>query len=149
MSTSNYDDPAIEERWCGERRAQVVEYLQRQGVTHGGVGQWRAWHIAPYVSIWAIESAARPEWVGWRVVCGDFPTDYISADKSKHPREAMSAIAKRWLEVSACMKRGETHPTIRVGRAEDQVELTPLLEKPGAVLLRWSNDDSLWGPEYD
>jgi len=149
MSTLGYDAPAVEEQWCGERHAQVIEYLQRQGVKHGRIGEWPAWHLAPYVSIWAIESAARPEWVGWWVVSGDLPTDYISADKIKHPREAMRAIAQRWLEVSGYVKRGQKHPSIQVGRAEDQAELTLLLEKRGNLLLKWANDDSFWGPEYD
>lgn len=128
---------------------EVTEYLQRQGVTHGRVGEWPAWHIAPYVSIWAIESAARPEWVGWWVICGDLPTDYISADKIKHPREAMRAIAQRWLEVPEYMAHGESHPTIRIGTPENQAELSPLLRSRGETLLGWSNDDSCWGPEYD
>ncbi len=43
----NYDDPAIEEQWCSERRAQVIEYLEREKVSHGEVGEWPAWHVVP------------------------------------------------------------------------------------------------------
>jgi hypothetical protein len=38
------DDHAIEEQWCRDRRAQVEEYLQREGVDHGRIGEWPAWH---------------------------------------------------------------------------------------------------------
>ncbi len=73
-----------EERWCQERRAQVAEYLRREGVRHGRIGEWRAWHVAPYVSVWAIESATLPESVGWWVICGDGPTDYRHACPSEN-----------------------------------------------------------------
>ena len=32
MSLPNYDDPALEEQWCNERRAEVAAYLQRERV---------------------------------------------------------------------------------------------------------------------
>ena len=83
----DYDDPPVEEQWCEDRRAQVAAYLQREGVEHGQIGEWPAWHVAPYVSIWAIESKKRPDRVGWWVICGDLPTDYVSAAKIKHPRD--------------------------------------------------------------
>jgi hypothetical protein len=149
MSEPDFNDPAVEEGWCAQRQAQVLDYLQRQGVKHGRVGEWPAWHIPPYVSIWAIESAARSDWVGWWVICGDLPTDYISADKFEHPRDALRAIAERWLDAAARMQRGETHPTAQFGSTLSQSELMPLLEKRGGILLKWSNDDACWGPEYD
>lgn len=151
MDTPDYDDPAVEECWCFERRSSVAEYLKRQNVDHGEIGEWPAWHVAPYVSIWAIESKKSPGWVGWWVISGDLPTDYIGADKLKHPRTALKAIAERWLEVAGYMKQGKRHPTIIIGNSmpENQAELTPLLEKRASLLLKWSADDSYWGPEYD
>ena len=59
------NDPTDEEKWCAERRAQVTEYLDREGAKYGRIGEWPAWHLAPYVSIWAIESKRVPiPWVG-------------------------------------------------------------------------------------
>lgn len=58
---SDRDDSAMEEQWCAERRAQITSYLQSQGLDHGRVGEWPAWHVAPYVSIWAI--GAGPDWL--------------------------------------------------------------------------------------
>lgn len=151
MSAPNYDDPAVEDRWCAERRSSVADYLRRQNVDHGEIGKWPAWHVAPYVSIWAIESRKKPGWVGWWVISGDLPTDYISAERLKHPRVALKAIAERWLEVADYMKQGKQHPTIVVGDPDpkNQAELMPLLEKRATLLLGWSVDDSYWGPEYD
>ncbi len=103
----NYDDPAIEEQWCMERRAQVIEYLNREKVIHGEVGEWPAWHVAPYVSIWAIESKKSPGWVGWWAICGDLPTDYVSAKSVKHPREALNAFGESWKKQSLLMSKGK------------------------------------------
>lgn len=149
MSEPDYNDPAVEQRWCEERQADVADYLKQQGVKHGRVGEWPAWHIAPYVSLWAIESAARPDFVGWWAVSGDLPTDYISADNADHPRDALRAIAKRWLDMATRMQSGQAHPTIKLGHAGNQAELAPLLERRGGILLNWANDDQCWGPEYD
>jgi Domain of unknown function (DUF4826) len=65
MVKPDYDDPDIEDRWCEAQRAVVADYLRSEKVEHGRIGDWPAWHVAPYVSIWAIESVARPEWIGW------------------------------------------------------------------------------------
>ena len=85
MSATDYDNPEAEERWCEEQRALIADYLRSQGIQHGQIAEWPAWHVAPYVAIWAVESIARPEWIGWWVVTGDLPTDYISAAVCQPP----------------------------------------------------------------
>ena len=95
MTQPDYDDPATEHRWCADRRVEVADYLAAEGVAHGQIGAWPAWHVAPYVSVWAIESKRKPGWVGWWVLCGDLPTDYVSAATIKHPRKAVEAFAHR------------------------------------------------------
>jgi hypothetical protein len=145
--TIDYDDPAIEEQWCAERQAEVGAYLKREGVTHGRIGEWPAWHVAPYVSVWAIESAHHPEWVGWWVLCGDLPTDYVSADAIKHPRDAIFAIAQRWRDAAELMARGETHPEFTVGAQDSGKELAPLLKSRAATLIAWANDEQLWAAD--
>ena len=101
------------------RRAQVEPYLRHQAVDHWRVGEWPAWHLAPYVSIWAVESESRPEWVGWWLICGDLPTDYVSAANIKHPREAVRAFAERWREQARLMASEDRAPGIQIGRPED------------------------------
>jgi hypothetical protein len=141
---SDYDDPAVEEKWCLERRAEVIEYLDREKVSHGEVGECPAWHVAPYVSIWAIESKKSPGWVGWWVICGDLPTDYISSKSIKHPREALRAFSRRWAKLSSLMSKGERDPSITVGSPENWQELAPLLKSRAEIFEEWSSDDSLW-----
>lgn len=84
----DHDDPAVEAQWCAERRAEVMAYLQREGVDHGRVG--------------------------------DLPTDYVSAETIKHPRDAVRAIAQEWREQARLMANADSHPDTHIGRAEDR-----------------------------
>lgn len=144
MSSIDYDDPAVEARWCAERRAEVADYLREEGVVHGQIGEWPAWHAAPHVSIWAIESRRRPGWVGWWVVCGDLPTDYISAGTIRHPRDALRAIGERWFEVAGSMRRGEERPDVTFGPPEERENLAPLLEARAALFAALCDDAANW-----
>ncbi len=144
MTTPDYDDPKEEEKWCEERRAAVLAYLTKERIVHGRIGAWPAWHVAPYVSVWAVESKAQPDWVGWWVICGDSPTDYISAQTIKHPRAAISAISDRWFELAAYMLRGESHPDIQIGSPESWPQLGPLLQSRADTLADFASDDSVW-----
>ena len=70
---------SFEERWCKQQNVRVENYLRSQGVEHGRVGEWPAWHVVPYVAVWAIESRVRPGSIGWWAISGDLPTDYVTA----------------------------------------------------------------------
>ena len=147
MAKPDYDDPVIEERWCFEQRENVADYLRRQGVNHSRIGEWPAWHVAPYVSIWAIESLARPESIGWWVISGDLPTDYISSAEvtpPQHPRKAMRIFAVNWLEVVKAWKDGREIENMQIGDLESHAELGPLLEARAKLLTDFADDDSLW-----
>ncbi len=149
MEAPDWDDPTVEERWCAERRAQVTKYLAEQRVEHGEVGSWPAWHVVPYVSIWAIESLLTPGDVGWWAICGDLPTDYLSATRVKHPRKAMLAFADAWRETAGRMLNGLRPDEIAYGPPERNLELAPLLQNRADLLRQFAEDDSVWGPEYD
>jgi hypothetical protein len=143
----DYDDPAVEEEWCLQQRENVESYLRSQGVTPGRIGEWPAWHVAPYVSIWAIESVARPEWIGWWVISGYLPTDYISSSEvspPQHPRKAIRVIAERWLKQVEAWKNGRDCEDISVAGPHSHQELAPLLESRAGTLFEWTNDDGLW-----
>lgn len=144
MTGPDHDDPALEERWCAERRIDVAAYLAREGVEHGEIGEWPAWHVAPYVSVWAIESKRSPGWVGGWVVCGDLPTDHVSASEIKHPREALQAFAERWRRHCESVRSGQATPDYSIGGEETPADLVPLLEARAKVLAEWARDDSLW-----
>lgn len=141
---TDYDDPKEEEKWCDECRGRVANYLKTEKVEHGEIGEWPAWHIAPYVSIWAIESKKSPGWVGWWVIAGDLPTDYISAQTIKHPRDAMKAIAERWIEAASLMASGKSPSGFSVGNAKNQAGLAPLLKSRAEILIEWVNDQDIW-----
>ena len=150
MSKLKSDDPAIEETWCSDQRKIVADYLRSQHVTHGRIGEWPAWHLAPYVSIWAIESLARPESIGWWVICGDLPTDYISSadvHPPQHPRKAIRVIAQKWLEAVNAWKDGREAENLMIEDAGSQDELRSMLESRARLLLEWADDDSVWVEE--
>jgi hypothetical protein len=144
MKNDDYDDPQIEEAWCNERRQDVRDYLRRQGVMHGEIGEWPAWHVVPYVSIWAIESRVIPGAVGWWVICGDLPTDYVSAAKIKHPREAMAEFGKRWAKIIPYLQQGKPHPKFAVRMEGKRRQLAPLLKARAKLLSGWAKDETLW-----
>ena len=150
MPKPDYDDPAVEERWCDEQHAHVENYLRSQTVKHGRIGDWPAWHVAPYVSIWAIESLARPEWIGWWVISGDLPADYISSadvQPPQNPRKAIRAIAERWLKQVEAWNDGRDFEGIRIIGSHSHKELAPLLESRAKLLTEWADNDSLWEEE--
>ena len=138
MDALDWDDSAVEERWCGECRRTVTEYLAKQGLVHGEVGSWPAWHVARYVSIWAIESLRAPGNVGWWAICGDLPTDYLSAAAVKHPRKALLAFADAWKDVAECTVQGRPHPSMSIGPSELNNELSSLLENRSDLLRRFA-----------
>src|SRR5262245_59010387 len=113
--------------WCDASRARVAEYLRSEGVDHGRIGEGPAWHVAPCVSLWAIESKARQGAIGWWAICGDLPTDYVSSSGLRHPREALRAIATSWLSQASLMARGETGCNTIIGTPESWPSLAPLL----------------------
>jgi hypothetical protein len=133
--------------WCEQRRKQVADYLKGQGLRHGEIGECPAWHVAPYVSIWAVESVRSLGWVGWWVICGDLPTDYVSADAVKHPREAMRVIADAWLDMAVKAEAGEPAGDDHLPGIETNAELLPLLKSRARILHGWAEDDSMWAED--
>ena len=133
-------DEEDEERWCDERRAEVVAYLTEQKLNHGDVGEWPAWHVARYVSIWAVESLKRPGWVGWWAICGDLPTDYCTATQPAHPRNAAREFSQTWAAAVAALRPGDA----TLGDTGLPASLAPLLQERAGMLAAWAEDDSIW-----
>ena len=143
----DYDNAEIEDKWCEEQRKTVSAYLKKQGVKHGQIGEWPAWHVAPYVSIWAIESFKKRMWIGRWVICGDLPTDYISSsdiEPPQHPRKALNVIASNWLRYVEDWKKGKEQKECHIGGSGSFAELAPLLTQRAKLLREWAEDDSLW-----
>jgi hypothetical protein len=85
-----------------------------------------------------------PGAVGWWVITGDLPTDYISSKSANHPRQALQALAESWDDVASHMRAGTPHPSISFGPPEMRSELLPILEKRAEILHRFAEDDSIW-----
>lgn len=137
-------DESNEEKWIEDQRALVEKYLRQQGVDHLGVGDYPAFHVHPYLALWAVQSKKAPGQVGWWCCSGDLPTDCISSRDGRHPREALRAFSRNWKELSACMIRGEPHPDFSIGTPDLWPELGPLLKARAEVLRQYADDDSLW-----
>jgi hypothetical protein len=147
MSDDEDDDDLTEEEeeaWCAERRLQVEAYLKRQGLTHGDVGEWPAWHVAPYVSVWAIESLKAPGAVGWWAICGDLPTDYCgSAPDCANPRQALRRFAETWLASLA----DTPQDAAELGQTGLPTDVGDLLRSRAELLLEWVADEDGWPPD--
>jgi Domain of unknown function (DUF4826) len=147
MTEPDFDKPVVEEQWCGTQRTIVAGYLRSRKIDHGRIGEWPAWHIAPCAALWAIESLARPEWIGWWVISGDLPTDYISSAEvtpPQHPRKAARIIAGHWLELVGAWRNGGELADIRIAGPHSPDELAALLESRAIMLLEWTEDETLW-----
>lgn len=137
-------DEEQEERWCEEQRKCVVDYLRGQGLAHGEVGDWPAWHIAPYVSVWAIESLKQPGFVGWWAISGDLPTDYVTCGPERHPRAALRDFAGRWKIAAAAFAEGRQPEGFTMGSGAIRPDLAGLLEERAKMLLRLAEEDGVW-----
>lgn len=147
MSKPDYDDLEVEARWCAEQREVVVRYLRSQKAEHGEIGSWPAWHIAPHVAVWVTESTRWPGRIGFWVITGDLPTDYISSDDiepPQHPRKAVRAIAECWLRAAGAWGEGREVEGFRIAGCDSHAELAPLLRSRAELLIEWASDDSLW-----
>ena len=133
-----------ENTWIASQRKIVQEYLDRQAVGHLGVGEYPAFHVHPYVAVWAVQSKKAPCWVGWWAISGDLPTDYVERGKIAHPREALRAFARQWRELSAYMLRGEEHPDIKIGTPDQWPGLGDLLRRRAQILKSYADNDEIW-----
>ena len=136
--------PDSEEVWIEAERKHAENYLREQRVEHLGVAEYPAFHVHPYLALWAVQSKRSPGSVGWWVVSGDVPADYISSSEGRHPREALRAFARRWQEVSTCMLRGEEHPDVRIGTLDQDPQLAELLRRRAEIIQRYADDDEIW-----
>lgn len=147
MDQKNYDDPEVEDHWCAQQRLIVADYLSGHNIPHRRIGDWPAWHVAPHVSIWAVESLARPEWIGCWVICGDLPTDCVSAaeiEPPQHPKKAVRSIAERWMMQAEAWREGQDFEAIKVLEPYSHEELAPLLASRAQLLLEWTETPWMW-----
>lgn len=130
--------------WDAAMRERVAVYIRDTGVAHGAIGEAPAWKVFPVVSVWAIESGMAPGQVGWWVIAGDCPTDYVACTGDRTPRSAVEQIWVRWKEVSEALAKGEQHPDFAVGNPKANHELAPLLAARSEILRQYAIDDDAW-----
>ena len=140
-------DLTPEDLWCAERAADVALCAQRLAPDHGRIGEWPAWHVMPYASLWAVESEHRPEWIGWWVISGDLPSDAIAAQDLATPRDALRAFGKRWMQHSQALDGGSVPSAWAHLPDEALPKLAAQLKKRGAALQAWAEDASVWPAE--
>ena len=102
------------------------------------------------MSIWAIESLVRPDWIGWWAISGDLPSDYISAadiEPPQHPRKALRAIAECWLGIVSAWEEGREYEGTLIAGGHHNRELAPLLRSRAKTLMDWTDDDTVWEAE--
>lgn len=143
----DYEDDAVAEAWCAEMRVEVEDYLKAEEAEYGEISEWPAWHVAPYASVWALESATEKGFVGAWVICGDLPTDLIDGDNIKHPREAMAAIADRWLQFVANARAGKPNDDFSIDGGDNPAELISMLQSRAETLRSWAADETIWADD--
>ena len=136
--------PDEETAWLKAERQRAMDYLRAERVDHLGVGEDPAFHVWPCLALWAVQSKSNPGWIGWWIVTGDVPSDYISSKDGRHPREALRAFAAHWSEVSAFMLKGEAYPTCRIGTPDQWPQLGHLLRTRAETLQRYADCDEFW-----
>jgi hypothetical protein len=133
-----------DERWFALCQEKVVAHLKLERRKHGALADWPAWHVAPIVSLWAVrDTEASVPIVSW-VICGDVPTDLISAHTSNTPRAAVRAFAQRWHDAALQMANAQPKEKIAEKKVERAHELALFLEVRARQLTDWTNDDSMW-----
>jgi hypothetical protein len=144
-------DPALSEaeRWCAARAVEVAACAERLAPEHGRIGERPAWFAMPYAGLWAVESAHRPEWIGWWVIAGDLPTDAVAAHDLPTPRAAMRAFARRWALHGAALDRGEVPPPWAHLPDAALPALAAQLRRRAAALRAWADDAPSWPADDD
>jgi len=140
----DYDDPEVEANWISARRNEVIRYLELEGISHGGVDDEPDYYVAPHASVWRVTDSTHKDRIAFWVICGDLPTDRVSADEAHDAREVLAHFGRSWAEVAACMKAGKKHPAITIGTPDEWEQLGPILEDLAETLSEISGDDALW-----
>lgn len=137
-------NPAQEQVWLAEVEEQFIEYLLMHNLDVRPLDRMAEWSFPPKVALWSVQLS--PQAQVW-IICGDVPTDFIVIQGTASPRDVMIQICDRWDEVSASLKSGRQHPTIRIGEGDSPAqleELGTLLDLRAKLLRNWVQDPKIW-----
>ena len=140
----NFNDPQVEADWCAQQREHVDWFLDQQPIHPGRIGEWPAFHIAPHVAVWAIESGEEEDLLGWWVITGDLPTDYFSALELHHPREVLGEAANRWQMLLDNVAKGVEDDSISLPGLAENKELQEILRVRIELLRKTYGQEAFW-----
>ena len=132
-------DEANDKAWFAEQKAKVEDYLESEGLVGYRVPQIPAWHVSPYVAIWAIESLAVPGNVGWWAISGDLPSDYCSSSSARNPRQAAKHFSETWLEAVRDPREDGS-----LGTTGISAELRDMMASRAQTLANFAAEDEIW-----
>ena len=140
----NYDNPEVEEQWCLEQNAHALAYFDSIGLKRGEFSEWPAAFIAPIFAIWAVESGSAPGKIGWWVITGDLPTDYISGTGAPDPRVAVSKFAEKWSGWVEAVECGAPPTDYTIGEPSEAPDLAALLKTRAQFLKKLDDEEAFW-----
>jgi hypothetical protein len=143
----NYDDPEVVQNWINDQKKCVLDFLREEGASHGGVPDEPDYCVAPHVAVWRVFNPNNVNSIGFWVISGDLPTDYVSSDDAHDVREVLGHFGRLWKEVAEYMTAGKKHPTVTIGPPEKWQELAPLLEERAEILCSLAENDECWEEE--
>jgi hypothetical protein len=129
--------------WCAEQRQQVIAHFHDEGLAIPAVEELPVWHVAPIVSVWAVEDASDTS-RRWWAISGDLPTDHIVREPKSSPRQALHDIGLRWRDGAAKWAKGQSAEGWGLRNRDKEKELAPLLAVRAELFLDIAADDSNW-----
>jgi len=112
-----------------------------------------AFHIAPIIAVWAVESINNPGWVGFWAFSGNLPGDVISRDwndKNDNPRKALARMNAVWRTYIGHLQKGNNPPNVKLGNNENQrIEMSGILQENVSMFDSIIDDDSIWDEDCE
>jgi hypothetical protein len=137
-----------EKAWIESARPELVSYIKRSVEECGDIGRVPAFHIAPIIAVWAVESKKHPGMVGFWAFSGDIPGDVITRDwldKKDNPRKALNRMITIWKGYLPHLEIGDSPPGINMGiDGKQRKDMAGLLGKRIEIFSEMVNDDSIW-----
>ncbi len=142
-----------EEKWIKNERHSVIQYIKRNVEEYGNIGEWPAFHIAPIIAVWAVESKKTPGWVGFWAFSGNLPGDVIQRnwnDKGDNPRKALSRMNDVWRTYIKHLEIGNNPPNVNMGiDGSQRMDMAKMLNDKVKMFDEMVNDDDLWEDDCD
>lgn len=139
-----HEEDIPDEKWIKDERRKVVDYLAFENCRHAGVSDWPTFHAGMHLALWAVQSTKHAGRIGWWVISGDVPTDYMSSADGEQPQDALRHFAAQWAEMADCMKNGQPHPTVEMGDPKEWPKMGVMLAEWATILQEYADDEAIW-----